>query len=124
MARVSGLASRHRAHSQLQEVFGEGQGEEGASQVRLNIRHLPFQAGWSVQDLDIVEANEAFAAQAIAVNKAPTSFVLVSFHSRFVKQTGQGDGMGHVQGQCERWRRLLCHRGFAEKFWAALGAFL
>jgi acetyl-CoA C-acetyltransferase len=26
-------------------------------------------AGWSVQDLDLVEANEAFAAQAIAVNK-------------------------------------------------------
>jgi acetyl-CoA C-acetyltransferase len=26
-------------------------------------------AGWKVQDLDLVEANEAFAAQAIAVNK-------------------------------------------------------
>ena len=26
-------------------------------------------AGWSVGDLDLVEANEAFAAQACAVNK-------------------------------------------------------
>ena len=26
-------------------------------------------AGWTVKDLDLVEANEAFAAQAIAVNK-------------------------------------------------------
>jgi acetyl-CoA C-acetyltransferase len=26
-------------------------------------------AGWSVDDLDLVEANEAFAAQALAVNK-------------------------------------------------------
>jgi acetyl-CoA C-acetyltransferase len=26
-------------------------------------------AGWKVEDLDLVEANEAFAAQAIAVNK-------------------------------------------------------
>ena len=26
-------------------------------------------AGWSIQDLDLIEANEAFAAQAIAVNK-------------------------------------------------------
>jgi acetyl-CoA C-acetyltransferase len=26
-------------------------------------------AGWSIRDLDLVEANEAFAAQALAVNK-------------------------------------------------------
>jgi acetyl-CoA C-acetyltransferase len=26
-------------------------------------------AGWSVKDLDLIEANEAFAAQALAVNK-------------------------------------------------------
>jgi acetyl-CoA C-acetyltransferase len=26
-------------------------------------------AGWAVKDLDLVEANEAFAAQALAVNK-------------------------------------------------------
>ena len=26
-------------------------------------------AGWKVQDLDLIEANEAFAAQALAVNK-------------------------------------------------------
>ena len=28
-----------------------------------------IKAGWSIKDLDLVEANEAFAAQAIAVNK-------------------------------------------------------
>ena len=26
-------------------------------------------AGWKVDDLDLIEANEAFAAQALAVNK-------------------------------------------------------
>ena len=30
--------------------------------------HFP-QAGWKIDDLDLIEANEAFAAQAIAVNK-------------------------------------------------------
>ncbi len=32
-------------------------------------RNLLKKLGWSVQDLDLIEANEAFAAQAIAVNK-------------------------------------------------------
>ena len=29
------------------------------------------QVGWTVKDLDLIEANEAFAAQALAVNKVP-----------------------------------------------------
>ncbi len=29
----------------------------------------PRKAGWTVKDLDVIEANEAFAAQAISVNK-------------------------------------------------------
>ena len=32
-------------------------------------RHCLQKAGWSVEDLDLMEANEAFAAQAIAVNR-------------------------------------------------------
>jgi acetyl-CoA C-acetyltransferase len=32
-------------------------------------RKVLARAGWKVDDLDLVEANEAFAAQAIAVNK-------------------------------------------------------
>ena len=32
-------------------------------------RHCLDKAGWSVEDLDLVEANEAFAAQAISVNR-------------------------------------------------------
>ncbi|MDS9466275.1 acetyl-CoA C-acetyltransferase [Paracoccus sp. MBLB3053] len=40
-----------------------GTGPIPASQLALK------KAGWSVQDLDLVEANEAFAAQACAVNK-------------------------------------------------------
>ena len=28
------------------------------------------QVGWKASDLDVIEANEAFAAQALAVNKA------------------------------------------------------
>ena len=35
-----------------------------------NLEIFLAKVGWSVQDLDIVEANEAFAAQAVAVNKA------------------------------------------------------
>ena len=41
-------------------------------------------AGWTVDDLDLVEANEAFAAQAIAVNK--------------------DTGLGHRQGERQRRR--------------------
>ena len=32
-------------------------------------RKVLEKAGWKVKDLDLVEANEAFAAQALAVNK-------------------------------------------------------
>lgn len=32
---------------------------------------LSSQVGWTVKDLDLIEANEAFAAQALAVNKVP-----------------------------------------------------
>jgi acetyl-CoA C-acetyltransferase len=40
-----------------------GSGPIPASRAALN------KAGWSVEDLDLIEANEAFAAQACAVNK-------------------------------------------------------
>jgi acetyl-CoA C-acetyltransferase len=33
------------------------------------VRKVLDKAGWSVADLDLIEANEAFAAQAMAVNK-------------------------------------------------------
>jgi acetyl-CoA C-acetyltransferase len=41
-----------------------GTGPIPASQAALK------KAGWTPQDLDLIEANEAFAAQAIAVNRA------------------------------------------------------
>jgi acetyl-CoA C-acetyltransferase len=40
----------------------------GAGPIHASRKALA-KAGWSVQDLDLVEANEAFAAQACAVNK-------------------------------------------------------
>ena len=40
-----------------------GTGPISASKKALSL------AGWSVDDLDLIEANEAFAAQAIAVNR-------------------------------------------------------
>ncbi len=45
-------------------------------------------AGWKAEDLDLVEANEAFAAQACAVNK----------------------DMGWNPDNCERQRWRNCHR--------------
>jgi acetyl-CoA C-acetyltransferase len=40
----------------------------GTGPIPATIRCLE-RAGWRVEDLDLVEANEAFAAQAIAVNR-------------------------------------------------------
>jgi acetyl-CoA acetyltransferases len=49
-------------------------------------------AGWSVADLDLVEANEAFAAQAIAVNKA------VGWDLAKVNVNGGAIALGHPIG--------------------------
>ena len=55
-----------------------GMGPVPASQLCLE------KAGWKPQDLDLMEINEAFAAQACAVNKR--------------------DGLGHVEDQRQRRR--------------------
>lgn len=49
-------------------------------------------AGWSVDDLDLVEANEAFAAQACAVNKE------VGFNPEIVNVNGGAISLGHPIG--------------------------
>ena len=38
----------------------------GGWRVRLNLARALEKAGWNIQDLDLIEANEAFAAQALA----------------------------------------------------------
>jgi len=49
-------------------------------------------AGWKVQDLDLVEANEAFAAQAIAVNKD------MGWNTDVVNVNGGAIALGHPIG--------------------------
>ena len=49
-------------------------------------------AGWSVNDLDLVESNEAFAAQACAVSKA------LGFDSAKVNVNGGAIALGHPVG--------------------------
>jgi acetyl-CoA C-acetyltransferase len=49
-------------------------------------------AGWKVQDLDLVEANEAFAAQAIAVNKD------MGWNPDIVNVNGGAIAIGHPIG--------------------------
>jgi acetyl-CoA C-acetyltransferase len=49
-------------------------------------------AGWSVKDLDLVEANEAFAAQALAVNKD------IGWDPTIVNVNGGAIAIGHPIG--------------------------
>ncbi len=49
-------------------------------------------AGWSIDDLDVIEANEAFAAQALAVNKG------VGWDSDKVNVNGGAIALGHPIG--------------------------
>ncbi|MCY4100131.1 MAG: acetyl-CoA C-acetyltransferase, partial [Rhodobacteraceae bacterium] len=49
-------------------------------------------AGWSVSDLDLVEANEAFAAQACAVNKE------MGWNPEIVNVNGGAIAIGHPIG--------------------------
>ena len=49
-------------------------------------------AGWSVKDLDLVEANEAFAAQALAVNKD------LGWDPSIVNVNGGAIALGHPIG--------------------------
>ena len=49
-------------------------------------------AGWNVEDLDLVEANEAFAAQALAVNKE------MGWDSEIVNVNGGAIAIGHPIG--------------------------
>ena len=58
-------------------------------------------AGWSVKDLDLVEANEAFAAQALAVNKD------MGWDPAIVNVNGGAIAIGHPIGASGA--RLLVH---------------
>ena len=49
-------------------------------------------AGWKVSDLDLIEANEAFAAQALAVNKD------LGFDTGKVNVNGGAIAIGHPIG--------------------------
>jgi len=55
-------------------------------------RNALEKAGWSVDDLDLVEANEAFAAQALAVNKD------LGWNPEIVNVNGGAIALGHPVG--------------------------
>jgi len=55
-------------------------------------RKVLERAGWKVEDLDLIEANEAFAAQALAVNKD------LGWDSNRVNVNGGAIAIGHPIG--------------------------
>ncbi|MCL4168559.1 UNVERIFIED_CONTAM: hypothetical protein GTU68_024439 [Idotea baltica] len=63
-----------------------GTGPISASKKALEI------AGWKVGDLDLIEANEAFAAQAICVNKE------MKWDQKIVNVNGGAIALGHPIG--------------------------
>ncbi len=63
-----------------------GTGPIPASKVALE------KAGWTIDDLDVIEANEAFAAQAIAVNKG------LGWDTSKVNVNGGAIAIGHPIG--------------------------
>ena len=67
-------------------------------------------AGWTVDDLDLLEINEAFAAQAIAVNR---DIVITSYSIHYTKlyESGRAVGPGRRaerRGGYHRDRRREC----------------
>ncbi len=78
-------------------LLGDGRRRSGDHGHRARFprpRKALEKAGWKVKDLDLVEANEAFAAQALAVNK------------------DLGLGSGHRQRQRRRHRYRPSDRRF------------
>jgi len=80
LARIAGWATAGVAP----EIMGSG--PIPASHAALN------KAGWSVSDLDLIEANEAFAAQACAVNKD------IGWDTSKVNVNGGAIALGHPIG--------------------------
>jgi acetyl-CoA C-acetyltransferase len=56
------------------------------------VRKALEKAGWSVDDLDLIEANEAFAAQAISVNRD------LGWNTDIVNVNGGAIALGHPIG--------------------------
>ena len=71
-----------------------GIGPIGASRKALQL------AGWTIDDLDLIEANEAFAAQAIAVNRE------MGWDLERVNVNGGAIALGHPVG-CSGTRIML-----------------
>src|SRR5262249_46605694 len=61
-------------------------------------------AGLKVQDLDVIESNEAFAAQACAVSRA------LEFDPAKVNRNGSGISLGHPVGAVQRRVALQARR--------------
>lgn len=72
--------------------------EVGVNPMRMGIGPVPASkkaldlAGWSINDLDLIEVNEAFAAQTIAVNK------LMQWNTEKVNVNGGAIALGHPIG--------------------------
>jgi acetyl-CoA C-acetyltransferase len=79
-------------------------------------RKVLAKAGWSIQNLDLIEANEAFAAQAIAVNKE------LSWDPSKINVNGGAIAIGHPIGASgarvlvtllHQMQRQSCKKGLA-----------
>ena len=80
------LLSRSSSGSSFRPPPSVGTGPISASKKALE------KAGWTVKDLDLIEANEAFAAQAIAVNKG------MAWDTDKVNVNGGAIAIGHPIG--------------------------
>ena len=94
MTRGGGREARHHADG-AHRLLGDRRRRSrrswapGRSPPRARRSH---KAGWSVKDLDLVEANEAFAAQALAVNKD------LGWNPDIVNVNGGAIAIGHPIG--------------------------
>ena len=91
--RRRGAAARHHAarpHRLL--VHRRRQSGHHGHQARSRSRRALEKAGWKVADLDLVEANEAFAAQALAVNRD------MAWNTDIVNVNGGAIAIGHPIG--------------------------
>ena len=76
-------------------IVGAGRtaiGSFGGTLSQIPASSLGAKAGWSVTDLDLVEANEAFAAQAISVNR------VLEWEPEKVNVNGGAIALGHPIG--------------------------
>ena len=93
-------------------IVGAGRtakGSFGGALSQISASSLGAKAGWSVTELDLVEANEAFAAQAISVNRS------VEWAPEKVNVNGGAIALGHPIGASEARVLVTLHHEMARR---------